>query len=77
MAKDATARRASLHRVGTRLGRVGAVLRDVLAGAAGTDAYANYLEHHRAHHPADTPLSRESFFRQRLDARWEGVRRCC
>jgi uncharacterized short protein YbdD (DUF466 family) len=67
----------ALDQAGARARALGAVLRDVFAGAAGTDAYRNYLTHHRAHHLGQRPLTRESFFRQELAARWEGVRRCC
>ena len=54
-----------------------AALRDVLRGAAGANAYENYLSHCAAHHPSLVPLSREAFFRLDLAARWDGVRRCC
>jgi len=56
---------------------LGTVLRDFFAGAAGTDAYRSYLAHHRIHHPELTPLTRETFFRETLASRWDGVRRCC
>ncbi len=52
-------------------------LHEVLRGAAGTDAYDQYLVHQRRHHPEAPPLSRAAFFREQLAARWEGVRRCC
>ncbi len=52
-------------------------LADVGRGAAGLDAYANYLEHCRRHHPGRVPWTREEFFRHDQDARWNGLRRCC
>jgi len=69
--------RRAFGRTGSCARVLGAVFRDVLAGAVGTDAYRNYLAHHRIHHPEQRPLTRELFFRQELTARWEGVRRCC
>lgn len=60
-----------------RLKAVGGTLREILRGAAGTDAYERYLAHHRRHHADRAPLSREAFFRRELTERWEGVRRCC
>jgi uncharacterized short protein YbdD (DUF466 family) len=54
-----------------------AVLGDVLRGAAGTHAYGAYLAHHDRHHGDRPPLSREQFFRESLESRWHGVKRCC
>lgn len=59
------------------LGRIGSIIREVLTGASGSDAYRNYLSHLRRHHPEREPLSREAFARADLSARWDGVRRCC
>lgn len=44
---------------------------------SGDDAYERYLVHFTEQHPADTPLSREQFFRQWQDDKWQGVKRCC
>ena len=60
-----------------RLRALGAALGEVVRGAAGTDAYANYRAHLARHHPLERPLSREEFFRKEFSARWEGIRRCC
>jgi uncharacterized short protein YbdD (DUF466 family) len=49
----------------------------VLHGAAGTHAYGAYLAHHDRHHGDRPPLSREQFFRESLESRWHGVKRCC
>lgn len=57
--------------------RVFARFAAVLGGATGTHAYAGYLAHHARHHGDATPLTREQFFREALEARWHGVRRCC
>jgi uncharacterized short protein YbdD (DUF466 family) len=54
-----------------------ALLGDVLRGAAGTHAYGAYLAHHERHHGDRPPLSREQFFRESLETRWHGVKRCC
>ena len=49
----------------------------VLEGAGGTHAYRGYLAHHARHHPEKPPLSQAEFFRESLEARWHGVKRCC
>jgi uncharacterized short protein YbdD (DUF466 family) len=67
----------AVNRGATQAHRLRTVLRDILAGAAGTDAYRNYLVHHRVHHPEQNPLTRESFYHDELAARWDGMRRCC
>lgn len=50
-----------------------------LRGTAGGDAYERYLAHWREHHAdkGGEPLSREAFFKQELQRKWDGVRRCC
>jgi uncharacterized short protein YbdD (DUF466 family) len=54
-----------------------AAVSDILRGAAGADAYRQYLAHHERHHQDLPPLTREQFFREALESRWEGVKRCC
>jgi uncharacterized short protein YbdD (DUF466 family) len=44
---------------------------------SGDDAYERYLVHYAAHHSDQPPLSREAFFRQWQDGKWQGVKRCC
>jgi uncharacterized short protein YbdD (DUF466 family) len=51
---------------------------------SGDDAYEQYLLHYQQHHSdvADSevlpqPLSREEFFKQWQDEKWQGVKRCC
>jgi uncharacterized short protein YbdD (DUF466 family) len=51
---------------------------------SGDDAYEQYLLHYQQHHAdvADSealppPLSREEFFKQWQDKKWQGVKRCC
>jgi len=44
---------------------------------SGDDAYERYLQHHAAHHPAETPLSKAAFFKQWQDEKWNGIKRCC
>jgi uncharacterized short protein YbdD (DUF466 family) len=56
------------------------VLRELwrtLRAVSGDDAYERYLEHHRAHHGAHTPLDRRAFFRDEQRRKWSGVNRCC
>ena len=46
----------------------------------GIPDYQAYLAHHRRHHPDQPPLSYETFFRERIDARYGGRNgkiRCC
>lgn len=45
----------------------------------GDDAYERYLAHWRGHHAQEggEPLSREAFFKQELERKWSGVKRCC
>lgn len=44
----------------------------------GLPDYAHYLAHMRRQHPERTPLDREAFFRERMDARYaRGRSRCC
>jgi uncharacterized short protein YbdD (DUF466 family) len=44
---------------------------------SGDDAYDRYLQHHTEHHSACIQLSREAFFKQWQDGKWQGVKRCC
>lgn len=57
----------------TRLSRLWQTLRRL----SGDDAYDRYLAQHAKHHPDETPLSREAFFKQWQDDKWKGVKRCC
>jgi len=63
--------------LGRPLRRAAAVLRQVLAGATGSDAYARYVEHLRVAHPGIAPPTPAEFAREQMHERWEGVRRCC
>ena len=46
--------------------------------AVGVPDYERYLAHHGARHPDAPAMSREAFFRSRLDARYKrGSSRCC
>ena len=52
----------------------GRILRTVL----GAPDYERYLAHARRHHPERTPLTREAFVRERLEARYSRPgSRCC
>ncbi len=50
-----------------------------LRKATGDDAYERYLAHWRSHHAHEgvEPLSREVFFKQELERKWNGIKRCC
>ena len=50
-----------------------------LREVTGDDAYERYLVHWRQHHALDggKPLDRETFFKQELERKWSGIRRCC
>lgn len=54
-----------------------AFLRRWLEWLNGDVAYERYVEHVRASHPDETPLSRAAFYRREIERRWNGVRRCC
>jgi uncharacterized short protein YbdD (DUF466 family) len=43
---------------------------------SGDDAYERYVANHAKHHEG-MPLSREAYFKQWQDAKWQGVKRCC
>ena len=54
--------------------RAARVLRTVM----GAPDYERYLAHVRQHHPERTPLTREAFVRERLEARYSRPgSRCC
>jgi uncharacterized short protein YbdD (DUF466 family) len=44
---------------------------------SGDDAYERYLKHHAQHHPHETPLNRQDFFKQEQDRKWNSIKRCC
>lgn len=50
-----------------------------LRTASGDDAYERYLDHWHKHHAqtGGEPLSREAFFKQELERKWNGIKRCC
>jgi uncharacterized short protein YbdD (DUF466 family) len=65
-----------------RVRRLGVVaVRTAVQGArlaVGIPDYATYLAHMRSAHPAVTPMNRDAFFRDRMDARYaRGRSRCC
>jgi len=49
----------------------------VVRRLSGDDAYERYLIHHVSHHQDEIPLSKEAFFKQWQDEKWNGVKRCC
>ena len=65
---------------GPRLRRGWRLLCEAGAQLVGMPSYDDYLEHLRRHHPERQPMTREAFFRERLDARYGGkgrISRCC
>ena len=66
--------RALVAAVLRRLHRVARVLRVVI----GVPDYDRYLAHVRRRHPGRTPLTREAFLAERLEARYSRPgSRCC
>ncbi|WP_109014508.1 YbdD/YjiX family protein [Novimethylophilus kurashikiensis] len=59
------------------LKRWGSAWWKTLRQLSGDDAYERYLKHHADHHSELTPLTREVFFRQWQERKWNGVKRCC
>lgn len=46
--------------------------------AIGIPDYDNYVAHVRRQHPDKAPMTRDEFFRERMDARYgKGRSRCC
>ena len=46
--------------------------------AIGLPDYDTYVSHVRAHHPDQVPMDRDTFFRERMAARYgRGRSRCC
>lgn len=46
--------------------------------AVGVPDYHRYVEHMRGRHPGIEPMSRDAFFRERMEARYgRGRSRCC
>lgn len=44
---------------------------------SGDDAYERYIEHHAAAHSGDALLSKQQFFKQEQERKWNSVKRCC
>ncbi len=48
---------------------------------SGDDAYERYLQHyyqcHAQQQDNEAPLSRQQFFKQWQDKKWNGIKRCC
>ena len=64
-----------------QLGKLGKYLGQAASLMVGLPDYDTYVEHMRATHPEQTPMTYEEFFRERQDARYGGgngkVGRCC
>lgn len=63
------------------LSRMGKYLGQAARMLVGMPDYDSYLAHMRSNHPEQAPMSRETFFRERQDARYGGGKgrpiRCC
>ncbi|MEQ8233550.1 MAG: YbdD/YjiX family protein [Gammaproteobacteria bacterium] len=57
--------------------RLLAALGDYLRWLNGDCAYERWVAHLRRHHPQAPVPSRAAFYRDELERRWSGVRRCC
>ena len=53
----------------------------IIRELSGDDAYERYLKHYAEHHAdaleGNLPLSKETFFKQWQDKKWNGIKRCC
>jgi uncharacterized short protein YbdD (DUF466 family) len=62
----------------TRVARAVEAVRRVLHSIIGAPDYEHYVAHVRACHPDRTPMTREEFARERLEARYNRPgSRCC
>jgi uncharacterized short protein YbdD (DUF466 family) len=59
--------------IAAELKRAWSYLRQV----TGDDAYERYLAHRMQVHPEEPPLTREQYFRQRQNEKWNKISRCC
>lgn len=62
------------------LGRIWKRLAQSLRLMVGVPEYSTYVEHMKNAHPEQTIMSREGFFRERMEARYGGkgrMNRCC
>lgn len=50
-----------------------------LLQATRDDAYERYVAHWHAHHAREggEPLNRKAFFKQEIERKWNGIKRCC
>jgi len=64
-----------------QLSKLGKYLGQAANLMVGMPDYDTYVQHMRANHPEQTPMTYEEFFRERQDARYGGgngkVGRCC
>jgi uncharacterized short protein YbdD (DUF466 family) len=61
-----------------RLRRAWSFAARLARAAIGLPDYDAYVAHVRARHPDSTPMDREAFFRERMQARYgRGRSRCC
>ena len=61
------------------LSKAGKYLGQAAMMMIGVPDYDNYVEHIRATHPEQTPMTYEEFFRERQDSRYgcKGGAKCC
>ncbi|HEX4984833.1 MAG TPA: YbdD/YjiX family protein [Burkholderiales bacterium] len=61
----------------TKLNGLAGGLWRYLREATGDDAYERYLDHHRAAHAGEAPLTRAQYYTKRQQEKWSGITRCC
>ena len=67
-----------MNRLASRLATLAVALRRALHLVLGAPDYERYVEHVRACHPDQAPMTREAFARERLAARYDRPgSRCC
>jgi len=62
------------------IARLGQRVQQTFHLMVGMPDYATYLTHHQRHHPTHAPMSYETFFRERQEARYsrkKGRISCC
>lgn len=70
--------RIDRSKTATRLHRAWQIIVRGARLAVGVPDYDTYLRHCRRAHPDQEPMTREAFFRERMDARYgRGRSRCC
>lgn len=43
----------------------------------GESDYERYLEHYLSEHPGKQPLTKQEFYMQETERKWNNIRKCC